>query len=608
MKLPRWIKLSLYILADAGVFFTIWTLIALQHDQFLNTYGLILIGVLSQLLILLFWKIYSIITIHFGLNDVMKLFAVSFMTNGLFTFIYSFVVQPLTLLEIFFALIALPFGLATLRVARRMLALWLKRDERGKERPLRTLVIGAGAAGKLIIDELRFNRQLHSKVIIVVDDSEEKRGRTFLSLPVKGPIQNVSIFIKEYTIEQVVIAIGNITRTRLFEILRILEKDNVKIRRLPLMEELEKNGQQMKMKDVSVPELLDRDIIPLINDDIKAFIRGQVVLVTGAGGSIGSELVRQIFTYEPKTLVLIDLYENGVYDVQQELVKLNRHRQEAIPIHVVIGSTYNATRMKEIFQTFKPGLVFHAAAYKHVPLMEDAPQEAVRTNILGTYNIAQLSDEFNVKKMVLVSTDKAVRPTNVMGATKYYAESIVRHFSSRSKKTAYSAVRFGNVLASNGSVIPLFKKQIEAGGPVTVTDKNITRYFMTIPEAVGLILQSSVYASGGEIFVLDMGQPVKIIDLAEKMIRQSGFIPYEEINIEFTGLRPGEKMYEELLIDPSTNIKTPNEKIFIDRSTKLLFNEESYQKLLALSEYKPSDLVKELFKQINGEPFKKEEK
>jgi FlaA1/EpsC-like NDP-sugar epimerase len=267
---------------------------------------------------------------------------------------------------------------------------------------------------------------------------------------------------------------------------------------------------------------------------------------------------------------------------------------------VVIASTYNATRMKDIFQTYKPALVFHAAAYKHVPLMEDAPQEAVRTNILGTYNIAQLSNEFNVKKMVLVSTDKAVRPTNVMGATKYYAESIIRYFSSRSQKTAYSAVRFGNVLASNGSVIPLFKKQIEAGGPVTVTDKNITRYFMTIPEAVGLILQSSVYASGGEIFVLDMGQPVKIIDLAEKMIRQSGFIPYEEINIEFTGLRPGEKMYEELLIDPSTNVKTPNEKIFIDRSTKLIFDEQAFAKLLLLAESNPREVAKELFKQIKG--------
>jgi FlaA1/EpsC-like NDP-sugar epimerase len=415
---------------------------------------------------------------------------------------------------------------------------------------------------------------------------------------VVGPVSDVSKFIKAYRIDQVIIGVGSISRVRLFEILRYMEKDQVKIRRLPLMEELEKDGQQMKVKDVDVNELLGRDVIPLINDEIKGFIKDQVVMITGAGGSIGSELTRQIFTYQPKALILLDIYENGVYDVQQELTKLNKKLTDKISVHVQIGSTYNRERMEEIFKKFQPNLVFHAAAYKHVPLMEDSPQEAIRTNILGTYNIASLSQQYRVKKMVLVSTDKAVRSTNVMGATKYYAETIIRHFAKQKLGTSYAAVRFGNVLASNGSVIPLFKKQIESGGPVTVTDKNITRYFMTIPEAVGLILQSGVYAKEGEIFVLDMGQPVKIIDLAEKMIRQSGFIPYEEIQIEFTGLRPGEKMYEELLLDPKTTIKTNNNKIFIEKTEHIQFQEKQFLSLINLALKNDSSVVGELFKQI----------
>jgi FlaA1/EpsC-like NDP-sugar epimerase len=604
MKLPRWFKLTMYIMADFFAFFTIWTIVALNHGHFLTEYPFILIGSLIQLVLLLAFRVYRIITLHFGILDAVKLFLLSLLLNALFALSYHLIALPLNFLEFSFALAALPLALVGLRVSRRLLALWLHVKNKDTQKLARTLVIGAGAAGKLIIDEIRTNSNLHSKVVVVVDDDQEKVGRSFLGIAVRGPITNVASIINDFNVQQVVIAIGNITRTRLFEILRLLEKSNVKVRRLPLMEELEK-GQQMKMKDVSVNELLGRDVIPLINDEIKAFIRNQVVLVTGAGGSIGSELVRQIFTYEPKALILVDLYENGVYDVQQELVKFNRQREKPILVHVQIGSTYNYERMNVIFQSFQPNLVFHAAAYKHVPLMEDSPQEAVRTNVLGTYNIAKLSSEWNVKKMVLVSTDKAVRPTNVMGATKYYAEAIIRYFSNQSKTTAYSAVRFGNVLASNGSVIPLFKKQIEAGGPVTVTHKEITRYFMTIPEAVGLILQSSVYATGGEIFVLDMGQPVKIVDLAEKMIRQSGYIPYEEINIEFTGLRPGEKMYEELLLDPKMNIRTPNEKIFIERTKKLNFDAKKYEHLVALSLNNDGELVNELFEQIKSYPSKK---
>jgi FlaA1/EpsC-like NDP-sugar epimerase len=554
---------------------------------------------ISLIFVLYVGGIYSMITLHFGLIDAIKVGIITITFNFFFgLFIMSTQIEY-TPIEFGFVFISEPALLIGLRVARRVVAIVLGYQQSDKSHIQRTLIIGAGAAGKMIIDELRTNRGLHASPVVVVDDDPSKWKRQFLNLPVQGPIENISSIIERYRVQQVIISIGNITRARLFEIIQMMEKSNVKIRRLPLMEELEKDGQHLAVKDVDVNELLGRDVIPLINDEIKTYIKDQVVLITGAGGSIGSELTRQIFSYSPKTLVLLDIYENGVYDLQQELIQLNKKLAKPIPIHVQIGATYNHERMEPLFQTYRPNLVFHAAAYKHVPLMQDSPQEAVRTNVLGTYNIALLSQMYQVQKMVLVSTDKAVRPTNVMGATKYYAETIMRHFAKQQKGTQYAAVRFGNVLASNGSVIPLFKKQIEAGGPVTVTDKEITRFFMTIPEAVGLILQSGVYAKAGEIFVLDMGKPVKIVDLAEKMIRQSGYIPYEEIRIEFTGLRPGEKMYEELLLDSGTTIKTKNEKIFIDNTDLIRFDEKKFLDLIEKSRHNDSKVTDTLFIQLN---------
>jgi FlaA1/EpsC-like NDP-sugar epimerase len=601
-KLPRWFKVALYLTADLVAIVSIGLFIyfsrvsnAGETSEFI---WLLLTYAVSLMVALFIGGIYSMITLHFGLIDSIKIGVITIVFNLIF---YLFIMSTqivYTPIELAFVFISEPALLIGLRVARRVLAIVLGYQQSDKSQIQRTLIIGAGAAGKMVIDELRTNRGLKATPVVVVDDDPSKWKRQFLNLPVEGPIQKLPGMIKQYRIQQVIIGIGNITRTRLFEILRMMETSNVKIRRLPLMEELEKNGQNMAVKDVDVNELLGRDVIPLINDEIKAFIKDQVVLITGAGGSIGSELTRQIFSYSPKAMVLLDIYENGVYDVQQELVQLNKKLGKPIPIHVQIGATYNRERMEPLFQTYRPNLVFHAAAYKHVPLMQDSPQEAVRTNVLGMYNIALLSQMYQVQKMVLVSTDKAVRPTNVMGATKYYAETIMRHFAKQQKGTQYAAVRFGNVLASNGSVIPLFKKQIEAGGPVTVTDKEITRFFMTIPEAVGLILQSGVYAKAGEIFVLDMGKPVKIVDLAEKMIRQSGYIPYEEIRIEFTGLRPGEKMYEELLLDPKTTVKTNNEKIFIDRLELIEFNELSFKELLSHAETNRVETKDVLFKQL----------
>ena len=334
---------------------------------------------------------------------------------------------------------------------------------------------------------------------------------------------------------------------------------------MPLFSEMA-GPNDVRIVNVYLEELLGRDPIHLDNSEMYSMLKGKTILVTGAGGSIGSELVRQIFEAHPATLVLFDIYENATYDIQMELVrKMKKGHIKDIELVTLIGSTYNEIRVEQIIRKYRPDYIYHAAAYKHVPLMEDSPAEAIRTNVIGTYNVAKLADKYKVKKMVLVSTDKAVRPTNVMGATKRFAETIIQYFDSKSE-TNYAAVRFGNVLGSNGSVVPLFKKQIADGGPITLTDTNIIRYFMTIPEASSLILQCGLYAKGGEIFILDMGKPVRIYDLAVKLIKQAGLIPGKDIEIIETGLRPGEKLYEELLLDKKTQKKTAHERIFVEPS------------------------------------------
>ena len=600
MKLNKILNTLSFLIVDFIIFMFVLLIVSTgQNDsiKLIEILPIMLLSSLGKIVIFYFENIYKIIVRHFAIAEALKISLISVITN-IFVVLFLWNHLHLNALAIMFIFIGELFFLISTRLTRRLITSYLSYRKSDHQRDLRTLVIGAGAAGKLMIDELRTNKLLNSKPVVVVDDDQSKQHRLFQNLKVEGPISNVSSFVKAYNIQQVVIAIGNIPRKKLFEILGYLKQDAVMIKRLPLIEEVNENGKDFKIQDVDIHELLGRDTIPLANDDIKTFIKDKVVLITGGGGSIGSELARQIFSYKPKQLILLDIYENTVYDVQQELVRINQKLTAPIPLYVAIGATYDLPSMDHVFKTFKPELVFHAAAYKHVPLMEDSPQEAIRSNILGTYNIAKLSTQYGVKKMVLVSTDKAVRPTNVMGATKYYAEAIIRYFSTSSSKTSFSAVRFGNVLGSNGSVIPLFKKQISDGGPVTVTDKEITRYFMTIPEAVGLILQSGVYASGGEIFVLDMGQPIRIVDLAEKMIRQAGLVPYEDIQIQFTGLRPGEKLYEELLLDPKTNIKTENEKIFIERTVKLNFDILAFDRIVEMAKTTHPDLVHELFRLI----------
>ena len=492
-------------------------------------------------------------------------------------------------------------------IYRLMPSIFIYIKPRFKNEKIRTIVIGAGGAGKVVLDDTIKNDSNRHCILSFLDDNPKKIGCWYCGVKVNGPVSNADFYIKKYKIDEIIIAINNISHERLSEILSYLSSSNVRIRRMPILNEL--NGpNEIKILNVDFNDLLCREPIILNNFETKNMLSGKTVLVTGAGGSIGSELVRQIFETHPSTLILFDIYENSTYDIQMELVsKIRQENIKDVNVYTLIGSTYNAVRMEQVFKKYRPDFVYHAAAYKHVPLMEDSPQEAIRTNVIGTYNVAKLADKYKTKKMVLVSTDKAVRPTNVMGATKRFAEMIIQYYASTSKNTAYAAVRFGNVLGSNGSVVPLFKKQIESGGPITITNKEIIRYFMTIPEAVSLILQCGLFAKGGEIFILDMGKPVKILDLAERLIKQFGLVPYADIQIIETGLRPGEKLYEELLLDKEKQLKTSNSKIFIEpRAISNRRIDEDIALITKVFDLEETDDIKDLLaKIITSYSFKK---
>ena len=518
-----------------------------------------------SVVIFFFAKIYKMFTSEIGLFEMIRILLVTFVTQMVGYVVVAFVPE---LPEIRYFTLSFVLGMSMTiliicltRVLVRVF--FVLRNMRKKKEKVRTLIIGAGSAGKIVVDESRKNPDNHNVVVAFVDDDINKIGGTFANLPVKGPISQIDTIIDYYKIEEVIIAISELSQEKLHDILSLLDLCPVRVRRLPMLYEME-GPNDKRIIDVDLNDILSREVVLLDNHEVDEVLNGKSVLITGAGGSIGSELTRQVFNTHPKTLILFDIYENSIYDIQTELLRRIREEEiKDINLVVLIGSTYNEVRIEQIFRQYRPDFVYHAAAYKHVPLMEDSPSEAIRTNVIGTYNVAKMCDKYHVTKMVLVSTDKAVRPTNVMGATKRFAETIIQYYSKHSK-TRYAAVRFGNVLGSNGSVVPLFKKQIEAGGPVTITHKDIMRYFMTIPEAVSLILQCGLFAEGGEIFILDMGQPVKIYHLAERLIRQAGYVPDRDIKIIETGLRPGEKLFEELLLDKSVQTPTRNKKIFIE--------------------------------------------
>lgn len=438
----------------------------------------------------------------------------------------------------------------------------------------RVMVVGAGEAGGLLIQELRNHSKRGLLPVCIVDDNPVKKGRRLNGVPIVGNIYDIPYIAISKRIEKIIIAIPSIKKEALNNIIVQCKKTNCEIKILPFINQIQSLKGDIssillrRMRDIDIEDLLGRDSISLDNKDMDKYIRNKIVMVTGGGGSIGSELCRQIAKYEPKQLIILDFYENNVYDIQNEL----KLKFPILEIKALIASVRERETIFSIFERYKPNVVFHAAAHKHVPLMEDSPKEAIKNNVFGAFNVVQAAHKYNVERFVQISTDKAVNPTNVMGASKRLCEMITQTYAKESN-THFVAVRFGNVLGSNGSVIPLFKKQIADGGPITVTHPDIIRYFMTIPEAVQLVLEAGGMANGGEIFVLDMGEPVKIDKLARDLIKLSGFEPDEDIKIVYTGLRPGEKLYEELLMAEEGINNTTNDKIYIAKPMNITIDE-----------------------------------
>lgn len=441
------------------------------------------------------------------------------------------------------------------------------------------LLIGAGAAAYAILKEIESSAYLNLHVKCIVDDNPGCHGKLLRGIPIVGGREQILDSVRQYGIDEIIYAIPSSNQMVKKDILSICKESGCKLLTLPGMYQLINGDVSVaKLKEVEIEDLLGREPIRINTDEVLDSLKGKVIMVTGGGGSIGSELCRQIAAHKPAQLIIVDIYENNAYEIQQELIR----KHPNLNLVVLIASVRNTGRMNKIFEEYHPQIVYHAAAHKHVPLMETSPNEAIKNNVMGTYKTAMAADKYGAEKFVLISTDKAVNPTNIMGASKRLCEMVVQMMNQKSK-TNFVAVRFGNVLGSNGSVIPLFKKQIAEGGPVTVTHPDIIRYFMTIPEAVSLVLQAGAYAKGGEIFVLDMGEPVKIVDLAANLIKLSGYRVGEDIEIQFTGLRPGEKMYEELLMSEEGLTQTANKMIFIGKPIEFDTNEFTEQ-LKALEE------------------------
>ena len=474
---------------------------------------------------------------------------------------FSLLYLPIPRSYYFFYFILLSITTLITRFSYRILHTMQNGIKKSAKHSRNTIVIGAGEAGNMIIKELKSSKYLNQKVVCVIDDNPSKKGKYIHGIRIIGGRDMIQEAAKKYDAEEIILAIPSAGNKATRDILRICNLTDCKLKILPGMYQLINDEVGVSnMREVSIEDLLGRDAINIDMESVGQYVSNKRVLVTGGGGSIGSELCRQIAAHNPKLLIIFDIYENNAYEIQQELIR----KYPNLKLEVLIGSVRNTSRIESVMEYYRPEVVFHAAAHKHVPLMEDSPNEAIKNNVFGTYKTARAADKYGVKKFVLISTDKAVNPTNIMGASKRMCEMIVQTFSKYSR-TEYVIVRFGNVLGSNGSVIPLFKKQMEAGGPVTVTHPDIIRYFMTIPEAVSLVLQAGAYAHGGEIFVLDMGEPVKIADLAKNLIRLSGYTLGVNMEIKYTGLRPGEKLYEELLTKEEGLQKTANDLIFIGK-------------------------------------------
>ena len=543
-------------------------------------------------------KLYRSVWTYAGISEVLRTFATSIIAAGITGITFSI---SITRMPISFYLVgwALMFGFtAAIRLMYRLLRRALMRSESAREangRQQNIMIVGAGASGLMLLEEYRTSYYLTDHVKIFIDDNEQKWHKYLDGVRIEGGRDKIIESVEKYKIDKIILAMPSADRKDIKAILEICNQTNCQIQTVPGVYQLV-NGEVnvSKLRNVEIEDLLGRDPIKVNLDEILGYVKGKTVLVTGGGGSIGSEICTQLAEHEVGHLIIFDIYENNAYDIQQKL----KWNHPELNLTVLIGSVRNMHRINSVMKKYEPDVVFHAAAHKHVPLMEDSPNEAIKNNVFGTYKTASAAGRNHVKKFVLISTDKAVNPTNIMGASKRMCEMIVQtlnHFY----ETDFVAVRFGNVLGSNGSVIPLFKKQIAAGGPVTVTHPDIIRYFMTIPEAVSLVLQAGAYAKGGEIFVLDMGEPVKIADLAKNLIRLSGYKLGEDIEIEYTGLRPGEKLYEELLMDEEGLQDTENKMIHIGKPIDM--DEEKFMhQLIQLRDAanEDSDAIRVMVKEI----------
>ena len=597
----KFFKTAVAVLIDAVIVFLSMAsafLITIKDPEFGRFFILFAAGnVVITVLLFAIMRLYSIVYSTVGFTDILKI-AIVCAIIGVINEIMALVGRKPELYlgtVAVFTVLLFDFTMFS-RLYKRILFAGKFYLSGAKKKQTNVMIIGAGDAASLILKEMQTSDKIAYKPVCLLDDDPNKIGKYVLGVKVAGRTDEAEALAQKYDVKEIFVAMPSIDKKRLSEIISSVSKIKCTIRIIPGTYEI-LNGKVSvsSLRKVEISDLLGREQVSVNIDEIIGYIENKVVLVTGGGGSIGSELCRQIASHRPRQLIILDIYENNAYDIEQEL----KRSHPGLNLLVLIASVRGSKKMEDVFKKYRPQIVFHAAAHKHVPLMETSPNEAVKNNVFGTLNVARCADKYKAETFVLISTDKAVNPTNIMGATKRICEMIVQTIGKNSESTKFVAVRFGNVLGSNGSVIPLFKKQIEEGGPVTVTDKNIIRYFMTIPEAVSLVLQAGAYAKKGQIFVLDMGEPVKIYDLAYNLIKLSGLTPYEDIDIVCTGLRPGEKLYEERLMDEEGLQTTDNGLISVAKPIELDENllwttlDELYEKA-----YDETDEMKELVKTL----------
>lgn len=573
----KWIRMLIFLASDICMvglcaFLALWVRFDLSVSAIPTRYAetaeaFIVFNIVITIMVFCINKMYSTMWGGAGIREMIQVAGSCFVAAVLQYLVINVrtVSLPRSYYLLWFIFMAVSVG--TSRMSYRIVKSLLNRWNSKKRMPdrKRVMIVGGGEAGTMLIKELKNSDKSKAEPVCIIDDDRAKIGKYISGVPVKGSRDDIERLAESMAVDEIYIALPSASASEKRKVLEICQRTGKQMKILPGIYQLA-NGEVSvtRLRKVQIEDLLGRDPIRVDLNEIMGYIQGKIVLVTGGGGSIGSELCRQLAEHGVGRLIIFDMYENNAYDIQQEL----KRTHPELELIVLIGSVRNTNRLDSLFKTYHPDIVYHAAAHKHVPLMEDSPNEAIKNNVIGTYKTAKAAIRYGTKRFILISTDKAVNPTNIMGASKRLCEMVIQMCNQKSN-TEFVAVRFGNVLGSNGSVIPLFKRQIEEGGPVTVTHKDIIRYFMTIPEAVSLVLQAGAYAEGGEIFILNMGEPVKILDMAEKLIRLSGYEPYRDIPIEFTGLRPGEKLYEELLMDEEGLQATKNSRIFIGHPIRM---------------------------------------